>query len=341
MTDGERPPGRNAHAPAITHRRRPAGAADRLLRWRSAPESRNVGPAPEARRRRVRVKSGSRHEWKGHAAVKFCTDPKAQHQLVTHERTVVARVMKHGGKHPNIVPLLECNLSGEIPWLMYRVCRGRHPGRSRRRVAQAIAAQAAWRAVRVLHTITTRSGMFHRLEPPLIHRDLKPQNILMASGGHALFPASPTSASAGRPCKRFASTTRIPARLWPLRCRRSCKPRVVRDTLRRNSDSAAHQAPATMFTPSVSLRINSFFGDLDADPGFDASSELRALRIPAEFDFTHRGRPRLTPDPAAEGRHGVGSATRRSLAAENRREWHPREVRRIRGRTDGGTQRDQ
>src|SRR5438067_1761154 len=64
------------------------------------------------------------HPGKGNAAVKFCTDPAARHKLVTHEKIVVARVMKHCGDHPNVVSLLECNLSREIPWLMYEYVEG-------------------------------------------------------------------------------------------------------------------------------------------------------------------------------------------------------------------------
>jgi formylglycine-generating enzyme required for sulfatase activity len=51
-------------------------------------------------------------------AVKFCTDPAARHRLVTHEKNVVARVMQHAGDHPNIVPFLEYNLDGDVPWLI-------------------------------------------------------------------------------------------------------------------------------------------------------------------------------------------------------------------------------
>ena len=65
-----------------------------------------------------------RHEWKDkRRAVKFCTHPAVRHRLVTHEKEVVVRVMKYG-QHPNIVPLLECNLEGETPWLMYEYVTG-------------------------------------------------------------------------------------------------------------------------------------------------------------------------------------------------------------------------
>jgi len=57
-------------------------------------------------------------------AVKFCTHKDARHRLVTHEKNVVARVMQHAGEHPNIVPLLEYNLDGAVPWLMYEYVEG-------------------------------------------------------------------------------------------------------------------------------------------------------------------------------------------------------------------------
>ena len=122
----------------------------------------------------------ARHERKGEAAVKFCTDPAARHKLVTHEKAVVLRVMKYAADHPNIVPLLECNLSGDIPWLMYEYVEGGT-------LAEAVAEWRALspprrlgRAVRTLHAIAGALATFHRFDPPLVHRDLKPANVLMA-----------------------------------------------------------------------------------------------------------------------------------------------------------------
>src|SRR5207253_3822626 len=69
----------------------------------------------------------ARHAWNAKErsrAVKFCTDPAARHRLVTHEKNVVLRVMKYAGGHPNVVPLLDCNLDGDIPWLMYEFVEG-------------------------------------------------------------------------------------------------------------------------------------------------------------------------------------------------------------------------
>src|SRR5688572_4934701 len=67
----------------------------------------------------------ARHEWKKERrAVKFCTHPEVRHRLIGHEKTVLLRVMRNAGDHPNIVPLLEYSLKAEIPWLMYEYVEG-------------------------------------------------------------------------------------------------------------------------------------------------------------------------------------------------------------------------
>src|SRR5262245_24247728 len=67
----------------------------------------------------------ARHEWKDEQrAVKFCTHPEVRHRLISHEKTVLLRVMRNAGGHPNIVPLLEYSLKAEIPWLMYEYVEG-------------------------------------------------------------------------------------------------------------------------------------------------------------------------------------------------------------------------
>jgi serine/threonine protein kinase len=122
-----------------------------------------------------------KHELKSERrAVKFCTHPEIRNRLVVHEKKVVARVMKEGGNHPNIVPLLEHNLDGDTPWLMYEFVEGGT-------LADAIDSwrplpveERARRAVRTLHTLAAALATFHRLDPPIVHRDLKPLNVLMA-----------------------------------------------------------------------------------------------------------------------------------------------------------------
>src|SRR5262249_31570087 len=65
-------------------------------------------------------------------AVKFCLHAVARDQLTRvarHESNVAEYVQQHmsapGGCHPNIVPLLECNLTGDTPWLMYEYVPGK------------------------------------------------------------------------------------------------------------------------------------------------------------------------------------------------------------------------
>lgn len=234
----------------------------------------------------------ARHEWRGQAAVKFCTDPKARHQLVTHERTVVARVMKHGGKHPNIVPLLECNLSGDIPWLMYEYVEGGT-------LAEAVAEwrthalpKRLGRAVRVLHAITGALGMFHRLTPPLIHRDLKPQNVLMAGhtpritdfgiGGAALEVVRSEKSNPGS-----ALAVEVPAILQAAGSSRYAPP---------EQRFGSPPSPRDDVYALGVLAYQLIRADLEADPDVDVARELRAMRIPTEFTALIAASLALDPD---------------------------------------------
>ncbi|MDY3562446.1 serine/threonine protein kinase [Gemmata sp. JC673] len=223
----------------------------------------------------------ARHERKGAAAVKFCTDPVAKHQLVHHERAVVARVMKYGGDHPNIVPLLECNLSGDIPWLMYEYVEGGT-------LAEAVAQWAALppprrlgRAVRVLHAVTSALAQFHHLRPPLVHRDLKPQNVLMAGTVPRItdFGIGGMAVEAGRADKSAELSgsglnVRVPTML--------------------RSVGSARYAPQEQFLGSPPdprddvyaigvLAYQMMFGDLNVLPGPDVLDALRALKVPSEL----------------------------------------------------------
>ncbi|AMV25775.1 Serine/threonine-protein kinase PrkC [Gemmata sp. SH-PL17] len=220
----------------------------------------------------------ARHERKGVAAVKFCTDPTARHQLVTHERTVVARVMKHGD-HPNIVPLLECNLSGDIPWLMYEFVEGGTLAEAVEEWSKLPAPRRLGRTVRVLHTIASAMAKFHQLTPPLVHRDLKPQNVLMSQGvpritDFGIGGVAAEAAQSDRPEANTSILARVPTLLRAMGSSRYAPQEQLFGSPPNPRDD--------VFAIGV-LAYQMMLSDLTAIPGPDAAAELRALKIPVEL----------------------------------------------------------
>ncbi|MBP3957225.1 SUMF1/EgtB/PvdO family nonheme iron enzyme [Gemmata sp. G18] len=223
----------------------------------------------------------ARHAWDAEQnprAVKFCTDPVARNRLVTHEKNVVLRVMKYAAKHPNVVPLLDCNLDGDTPWLMYEFVEG---GTLARAITQ-------WRglpprartdlAVRALHAIAGALGTFHRFDPPLVHRDMKPHNVLMARsvpritdfgiGGVALRPMDLTTESATE------GAPRLPSEL-----------RAAGTRIYAPQEQLFGSAPSPrddVFALGV-IAYQMVLADLTTAPGTDAGHELRRLRVPGEL----------------------------------------------------------
>ena len=126
----------------------------------------------------------ARHEWKPERrAVKFFTHPEVRHRLVTHEKKVLVRVMKHAGEHPNIVPLVECNLDGETPWLMYEYIDGGTLAEAVREWRLRPPTKRLSKAAKALFAIASAIGHCPRLSPPIVHRDLKPANVLRDAAG--------------------------------------------------------------------------------------------------------------------------------------------------------------
>jgi serine/threonine protein kinase len=236
----------------------------------------------------------ARHERKGEAAVKFCTDPAARHTLVTHERAVVARVMRYGGNHSNIVPLLECNLSGAIPWLMYEYVEG----------GTLVEAVEEWRAlppprrlgraVKELHALAGALGTFHRFDPPLVHRDLKPQNVLMSHGTPRI-----TDFGIGGVATAAASRGSDPEDIGTAMHVRV--PTIIR------SMGSSRYAPQEQFLGSPPSPRDDVYAlgviayqlvraDLKTAPGPDAATELRALKMPVELTSLIARSVELDPD---------------------------------------------
>ncbi len=220
-----------------------------------------------------------RHEWKPeHRAVKFCTHPNVRHRLIAHEKTVLLRVMRNAGAHPNIVPLLEYSLKAEIPWLMYEYV----PGGT---LAEAIPAGRALAparryegAVRTLHAITGALAQLHRLDPPIVHRDLKPHNVLMAGntprvtdfglGGAADAPLSDETATYSD------LSVRLPTLLKAAGSPRYAPPEQLH--------GSAPDPRDDVFALGV-MAYQMLMGDLKTAPGADAADELREAGVPAAF----------------------------------------------------------
>jgi hypothetical protein len=216
-------------------------------------------------------------------AVKFCTHPAARNRLAEHEVKIVRHVLKHltenSRQHPNVVPLLECNLTGGVPWLMYEFVPG---GRTLANVIEEFAAlevaERVRRAVAIMRDIAAAVGAMHRLDVPVVHRDLKPQNVLMDGdtpritdfgiGGAAVVAA--ISDTTGGYTEMSVS---LPTLLQG--------PRV--GTLLYASPEQWQGQPPDPRNDVYALGVIAFQmvkGDLQAVPGADARDELADLGVP-------------------------------------------------------------
>ncbi len=240
-------------------------------------------------------------------AVKFCTDPRVRRRLVTHERNVVVRVMKYAGKHPNIVRLRECNLDGDVPWLMYEFIEGGT-------LAELIGQWRDWslakrlgHAVPVLRALAGALAACHRLDPPLIHRDLKPQNVLMAGpvpritdfgiGGVTIEPRTGT---------RTVSEALVPSALRCAGTRLYAPPEQM---------LGAPPDPRDDVYALGVIAYQSVTGDLRTLPGADLTGELTHLQVPDELaSLIARSvalNPDLRPKDGSEWEAGLGALSAR------------------------------
>jgi serine/threonine protein kinase len=115
-------------------------------------------------------------------ALKFCLDPVAaatlRNEAILHDH--LDRVREEASA-PGIVPLLETYLRADPPCLMYEFIEGgdlaglTHEMQAQDRLTPEL-------AIRIVQRLASIVGFAHRLNPPLVHRDLKLSNILVRRG---------------------------------------------------------------------------------------------------------------------------------------------------------------
>ncbi|HEY1189853.1 MAG TPA: serine/threonine-protein kinase, partial [Gemmata sp.] len=224
----------------------------------------------------------ARHAWNTKEpprAVKFCTDPAARHRLVTHEKNVVLRVMRYAGNHPSVVPLLECNLDSAAPWLMYQFVEGGTLARAIEQWRDLPAPKRLSRTVRTLYALAGALATFHRLDPPVVHRDLKPQNVLMAGGKVPRitdFGIGGVAAlrDAGAPESATAFAARVPTTL-----RAAGTPNYAPIEQRLGSPPDPRDDVHALGVIAYQMLVS----DLRYAPGPDVKDELRDLKVPGEL----------------------------------------------------------
>ncbi|MFM8274718.1 MAG: protein kinase domain-containing protein, partial [Gemmata sp.] len=100
-----------------------------------------------------------------------------QRSLLAREARLAAQAMQ-GHPHPGLVPLIDTELGGDAPWLMYEYVGGgdlsdlvlawqKLPPEGRVRAA-----------AERLREVSEAVAALHRSRPPVVHRDLKPSNVL-------------------------------------------------------------------------------------------------------------------------------------------------------------------
>jgi serine/threonine protein kinase len=80
-------------------------------------------------------------------------------------------------RHPNIVEVWDCGvLADGSPFLLMELLRGRTLRALMRDTDMPLTAEAAWR---IVGQIVAGLGYAHRDKPPVVHRDVKPENVFL------------------------------------------------------------------------------------------------------------------------------------------------------------------
>ena len=135
-------------------------------------------------------------------ALKFCLDPAAAVGL-RNEAAMLDQVLRNGRRHPGIVPLLHTYLSADPPCLEYELVEGGDLAGVVRELHDSPEGPGPRLVAKVTELMEQLFGAVafaHRLDPPVVHHDLKPANVLARRGrGGRSRCGCPTSASGREP----------------------------------------------------------------------------------------------------------------------------------------------
>ena len=119
----------------------------------------------------------NRRDWPP-VAIKFCIEPSAVH-LLRNEVMLLDRLMNAGLGHPGIVRLLDTHLDSEPCCLIYECVESGDLTGVIRSWYRKGRSPNPLQVAELVGQIAEVIGSVHRLDPPIVHLDLKPANILV------------------------------------------------------------------------------------------------------------------------------------------------------------------
>lgn len=115
---------------------------------------------------------------------KFPLDPVSQRQIIVNERSNIALVEEHLEDEKHVVKLMDSDLEIETPWLQYEYVSGGDLAQNFRSWPTSLEERIK-KAIETITILAETVAKFHAIKPrPLVHRDLKPQNILCDKYGN-------------------------------------------------------------------------------------------------------------------------------------------------------------
>lgn len=211
-------------------------------------------------------------------AVKFCLGQQARD--LQHESGLIDRVMQ-AGQHPNIVPLLDMALKGDTPWLMYEYVQGGDLGDWIRMLQSRPLEERCKQAMAGLRQIASAVAHFHKLTPPVVHRDLKPNNILLDRVNKRLritdFGIGAVAAKAALDEEARGGTSAAGRMMSYMRG--SHTPLYASPQQRRGDDPDPRDDVHALGV----IAYQTLTGDLTAAPGSDLEHDLRDAGAPEEL----------------------------------------------------------